>query len=984
MWTASAPYRAFVLTLGLGSADELGCRAVSPIERVIGGDMGRRGHGFRFILATTGRPRRSYPIGLYFGVFGVLLAVSTGIGIWYARAGAERQATTDAHKDAIFGAAEAAEEISSKLSALEHQLVATAGSPAVTAVLAAPEGCTLAFTGVGPFSSGHLDFLGSDGTVACTSLVMADAATPASPSRGYVDAEWLVASDGPVLTGPVVDSRTGELVVISVVPVPGHGFVAAFLDLESLGAGLADRFAGRLALEFVVTTADGAQILTRSLDSERWVGAPTGAVPFDVAAGDSTRSDVDGVERIYGDATVSDLGWRVFAGAGRDDALEGATSAFRRALVVIAVALLLMLSIAGLIYRRIAGPIKSLSRAVGAQAVEGSQGTIAVRGPTEVIDVADAFNELFENLRRELGDRKRAEQTAQDSERSYRTLFEDNPQPMWISDVATFEFLAVNDAAVAHYGYSRSEFLAMGIRDIVAGEHGDGTSSAELHELHRLHGANVVGPPHRSGPWRHITRDGAEISVEITSHTIRFGGREARFALAVDVTERLAYEAQLQHLALHDELTGLANRTLLLDRLSSAIAQAPRHMATVGVLYLDLDHFKPVNDIYGHAAGDEVLRALASRLTETARPGDTVARIGGDEFVVLCPELVGETEAISVAGRIEGVLATPFQIGNAEVVLTASIGVIMSTGAGTADELLRDADAAMYRAKERGGNRFEIFEDDIRTRTLTRLQTGNELRDAIRAGELRVYYQPEIDLRTGTCSGVEALVRWQHPTRGLLAPVDFIPLAEENGLIVPLGAWVLRTACRQAAEWRNENNALRTVSVNLSAKEIAQPDLVTRVSEALDQAGLDPSALRLEITETSIMEDPQGAGEILASLRDLGVRLDIDDFGTGYSSLLYLRRYAVDFLKIDRSFVAGLGQNPQDDAIVASVIDLAHAFGIRVVAEGVETIAQATLLRNQGCDFGQGFLWARPVPASELPAAFRHIDTLNRELIRTE
>ncbi|MGH9132798.1 MAG: putative bifunctional diguanylate cyclase/phosphodiesterase, partial [Ilumatobacteraceae bacterium] len=395
------------------------------------------------------------------------------------------------------------------------------------------------------------------------------------------------------------------------------------------------------------------------------------------------------------------------------------------------------------------------------------------------------------------------------------------------------------------------------------------------------------------------------------------------------------------------------------------------------------DHFKPVNDVHGHDAGDQLLRSLASRLTETARPGDTIARIGGDEFVVMCPELGGETEAISVAGRIEGLLATPFQIGNAEVFLTASIGVILSKGEGTADELLRDADAAMYRAKERGGNRFEMFDDEIRTRALTRLQNGNELRRAIRGGELRLFYQPEIDLRTGDCTGVEALVRWQHPKRGLLAPIHFIPLAEENGLILPLGAWVLRTACQQAAAWRNQKGAPRSVSVNLSAREIVQPDLVTRVSEALDQSGLDPSALRLEITETSIMDDPEGAAEVLASLRDLGVRLDIDDFGTGYSSLLYLRRYAVDFLKIDRSFVAGLGQNHQDDAIVASVIDLAHAFDIGVVAEGIETMDQAERLHEMGCDFGQGFLWARPVPASELTAAFRHIDALNRESLWT-
>ena len=404
-----------------------------------------------------------------------------------------------------------------------------------------------------------------------------------------------------------------------------------------------------------MTTADGGQILTRSLDAERWVGASTDATPFDVADGDATRPDVDGVERIYGDATVHDLGWRVFAGAGRNDALDGATSVFRRALRGDRGR-----AVADVGHRRSHLPAYRRADQVLEPCRECTVPSIAHReaspcaGPTEVVAVADEFNALVENLRRELGDRERAEQTARDSERSYRTLFEDNPQPMWIWDVATFGFLAVNDAAVAHYGYSRAEFLAMGIRDIVPAGDG-GQRSAELHELGRLHDASLVGPLHHSGPWRHITRDGSEISVEITSHTITFHGRDARFALAVDVTQRLAYEAQLHHLALHDELTGLANRTLLLDRLASALAQAPRHMATVGVLYVDLDHFKPVNDVHGHDAGDALLRSLAARLTETARPGDTVARIGGDEFVVMCPELAGETEAISVAGRIEGV-----------------------------------------------------------------------------------------------------------------------------------------------------------------------------------------------------------------------------------------------------------------------------------------------------------------------------------------
>jgi diguanylate cyclase (GGDEF)-like protein/PAS domain S-box-containing protein len=930
-----------------------------------------------------GRRSRVLPIGLYFVLFGVLLASATGVGVWFARSAAVSQASADARGDAVFAANRAADEVASSLEALEQQLVSTAGSAAVPAVLSAPEGCTLSFTGAGPFRSGHLDFLDADGVVACTSLTAADGLS-AGTSREYVGEDWLAVADrGSGLAGPVVDARTGSLVIISLVAVPDRaGFVAAFLDLESLGSGLFDRFGGRLSHEFVVTDEAGV-IVARSVDAERWVGRDSSTTPFAEADGGTPDRDVDGVSRIYGESAVPELGWRVLAGVDRDDALSGATSAFRRALIVISVALLLVLVMACVVYRRIAGPITTLSRAVKAQADDHSRGSIRVYGPSEVVAVADEFNDVVARLRRELGDRERAERALRDSESSYRTLFEDNPQPMWIWDTSTFLFLAVNDAAVAHYGYSRPEFLAMGINDIVP-RHESGPGSHELQALERLRVPDLASPLHRSGPWRHVTRHGGEIAVEITSHAMRFRDRDARFALVVDVTERLAYEAQLQHLALHDELTGLANRTLLLDRLSTALTQAGSNSTMVGVLYVDLDRFTPVNDVHGRDAGDEVLSTLAARLENTARPGDTIARIGGDEFVVLSPALQSATEAISVAGRIEGVLAEPFQIGGAPIFLTASIGVIMSAGEGSSGELVRDAQAAMHRAKERGGNRFEMFDDEIRSRALARLQTGSELRHAIQAGELRLHYQPEIDFRTGVCTGVEALVRWQHPTRGLLAPIHFIPIAEDTGLIVPLGAWVLSTACQQVAEWRTMPRAPRSVSVNLSAKEIAQPDLLSRVSEALDRAGLDSGALRLEITETSIMDDPEGAAEVLASLRDLGVRLDIDDFGTGYSSLLYLRRFAVDYLKIDRSFVAGIDQNHQDEAIVASVIDLAHAFGIAVVAEGVETAAQADWLRNHDCDIGQGFLWGRPVPADELPRVLQHITDLRHTLLETQ
>ena len=340
-----------------------------------------------------------------------------------------------------------------------------------------------------------------------------------------------------------------------------------------------------------------------------------------------------------------------------------------------------------------------------------------------------------------------------------------------------------------------------------------------------------------------------------------------------DVTQQLAQEEQLRHLALHDELTGLPNRALALERLGSTIAHAPQGRVTLGVLFMDLDRFKLVNDVHGHSAGDQLMVELADRLKTTFRLDDTVARLSSDEFAIVCPDLSGETEAISMAGRIEGLLATPFSIGDSEVFLTASVGITLFGGTGDAEEMMRNAAAAASRAKQRGGNRYEIFDDEIRARTLVKLETSNELRRAIDRDELEVYYQPEVDLRDGSCFGAEALIRWNHPTRGLLAPVHFVPLAEENGFIVQLGGWVLRSACARAAQWHADGMPLRSVSVNLSARELAQPTLVGDVSSALDRSGLDPSALCLEITETSLVEDPAGTISVLSSLRDLGVRL---------------------------------------------------------------------------------------------------------------
>ena len=890
-----------------------------------------------------------------------------GLGVFAARTSAQRYARDLARLDAQYAADQAAAEIDDSLTALRDQMAATAVAPAAAQAIRNGQGCTLTFTGLGPITSGHIDFLAPDGTVTCTSHARQD-------HTQYVGASWLQgAADGYVLAGPLVDAASGESVLVSLTPVPDDaGFVAVFLDLDTLAPGLGAQFAGRRALEIVVTTADSDRVVSRSLEPERWSDRSITGTPFAGVEADSSHADLDGERRIYGHRAVTSQAWTVYAGASEATALADSQHSFSHALIIVLAALGVMLLILVVVYRRIAGPIRALSRSVRVQAADPTH-RIEVRGPAEVADVAEEFNQLVHNLQRELVDRRAAEASAREAAHTYRVMFDGNPQPMWIWARDTMRFLAVNEAALSHYGYSREEFLAMTLYDVLPSDAADGSPARDTKEIAVLDGLGDTSL-HSSGPWRHVIGNGDVISVEITSHSLSFYGRPARVAMLTDVTERLAQEKQLRRLALHDELTDLPNRTLAVERIGATIAHAPPGRITLGVLFVDLDRFKLVNDVHGHACGDSLLKEFASRLTDAFRDGETVARLASDEFVVVCPDLSGETEAISMASRIEGLLATPFAINDSEVFLTASVGISLHTGTGDSTAMVGNAEAAMYRAKHKGGNRYEIFDDAIRARTLVKLATSNELRRAIDRDELRLHYQPEIDLRNGTCFGAEALIRWQHPTRGLLAPIDFIPLAEENGFIIQLGAWTLNSACHQAAEWVRAGIGPRSVSVNLSARELAEPSLVGRVGSALDQSGLDPGALCLEITETSLLEDPDSAIGVLASLRDLGVRLSIDDFGTGYSSLLYLRRYAVDYLKIDQSFVNGLGRDRHDTAIVASVIDLAHAFGIAVIAEGVETNDQARRLTAMGCDVGQGYLWSRPVPPADLPEQTRRIE----------
>ena len=419
----------------------------------------------------------------------------------------------------------------------------------------------------------------------------------------------------------------------------------------------------------------------------------------------------------------------------------------------------------------------------------------------------------------------------------------------------------------------------------------------------------------------------------------------------------------LRHQAFHDPLTGLSNRALLLDRLEHTLAGAKRRGRSVVVIFLDLDEFKLVNDTLGHQVADELLVAVAERLRDRMRTEDTLARLGGDEFTVLLDDVVEISDALRVVERIQAAFDTPFRLADRELFVRASIGVTTSAGRTDADALLREADLAMYRAKANGKGRCELFDETMTAQLEEKLALQTDLRHALDRDEFRVHYQPIVDLASGAVVEVEALVRWQHPERGLVPPLRFIPETEETGLIVPLGRAILTRACAQVADWQARGAAPLRLSVNLSPRQFQDADLVADVAGVLQQTGLDPSLLRLEITEGSVIDGAESTLSKMHALRALGVELVIDDFGTGYSSLSYLRRFPVQGLKIDKSFVDGIGRNAQDDAIVEAIIGFGKALGLKVTGEGVEARDQADQLRTLGCDLAQGYHFARPLDA---------------------
>jgi diguanylate cyclase (GGDEF)-like protein/PAS domain S-box-containing protein len=553
-------------------------------------------------------------------------------------------------------------------------------------------------------------------------------------------------------------------------------------------------------------------------------------------------------------------------------------------------------------------------------------------------------------------------------EASFRLLFDSNPVPMIVCALDDERILGVNDAAIAHYGYSRAEFEKLTIGNVQAfeseppwaGDHSSDELTARI--------------------WKHVRADGTLIDLAIYSRQLVYGDRPAVLLALMDITERKRAEARLAFMAQHDGLTGLPNRGQLRQQMDEMLQHTRRSSDKMAVLMLGLDNFKAVNDTLGHGVGDKLLRSVAKRLRSTLREQDTLARLNSDEFAIVQSGLARPEDAVLLARRLLEAVGEPYLLDGHSVVIGASIGIAMAPGDGEESEkLLKHADMALSRAKNDSRGTFSFFESGMDARAQGRRKIETDLRDAIQGDVLRPYYQPLIDLSSGRITGFEALVRWPHPERGMVSPAEFIPVAEETGLINALGGLMLRRACMDAALWPDDVR----VAVNLSPLQFRAGNLLSVVMEALKQSGLPAKRLELEITETLLLEKSSQVLATLHALRALGVRISMDDFGTGYSSLSYLRSFPFDKIKIDQSFVRGLGTNNDAQAIVRAIISLGVGLGVTITAEGVETEAELACLRSEGCHEGQGFLFSHARPNAEIVAMLKAQLGLDGALVKT-
>jgi PAS domain S-box-containing protein len=586
--------------------------------------------------------------------------------------------------------------------------------------------------------------------------------------------------------------------------------------------------------------------------------------------------------------------------------------------------------------------------------------------PVEVLAqlVTIKGKKVLQGVFRDITERKMAEQKLEESIMRFRRLSEAGFEGIVISEQGIF--VDANTRMAEMLGCAFSDLIGRKISDFVAPESMDSvldhirSGSEERYELFAKR------------------KDGSIFPVEAQGKSLPYEGRMLRITAIRDITKRKEAEEQIRYLAYYDSLTGLPNRTFYKELVSRALLLAKRHHWTIAIIFIDLDYFKRINDTLGHDIGDQLLLTVGNLVKTCIRKSDfiarsegdelenVVARLGGDEFIVLLNEIAHAQDASRVARRILKELARPFTLAGHEVFVTASIGIALYPLDGTdAESLLKNADVAMYHAKNQGRNNYQFYTKSMNATSLQRLDLENDLRKALDRGEFLLYYQPTVDVQTRTIIGAEALVRWKHPNKGMISPGEFIPLAEETGLIVPIGEWVLRTACSQNRAWQHAGNTPFRVAVNLSGRQFDQEGLIEVVSNALRDTGLDPQYLELEITESTIMKNPEKAATTLQKLKGMGICLSIDDFGTGYSSLGNLRKFPIDTLKIDRSFVMNITTDSDDAAITTAIIAMAHSLKLGVIAEGVESEDQQSFLRERACDAVQGYLFSRPVPAEE-------------------
>jgi diguanylate cyclase (GGDEF)-like protein/PAS domain S-box-containing protein len=572
----------------------------------------------------------------------------------------------------------------------------------------------------------------------------------------------------------------------------------------------------------------------------------------------------------------------------------------------------------------------------------------------------------FVGIAEDITTRREAEEALKKSEEQFRLTFDMAPIGMAISSLKG-KFTRVNRALCDALGYSKAELLELSFAEI---------SHPDDWEIHHNLEQKLIDTEESNFQIekRFIAKNGQIVDTllkvvvvcDSQNKPLHFNNQ------IVDITERKHMEKQLLHDALHDALTGLPNRALFIDRLEQQLKRSQRQDNYLfAVLFLDLDRFKVVNDSVGHLVGDKLLIEIARRLEKSIAPTDTVARLGGDEFTILLENISSKSEATLVAESIYQTLTFPFHIEGYELFTTASIGIALSShGYDKPEDILRDADLTMYSAKEQGKARYEVFDYSLRDRALQRLELETDLRRALERGEFEVYYQPITSLSLGTLSGFEALARWNHPTKGSIKPVDFIPVCEETGLIVPLGNWLLKEACKAARSWQlkyTEHPAIK-MSVNLSAQQFREPQLIKEVENILAETGLEGKFLKLEITESVLIDNLETVTEIILHLREQEIQFSIDDFGTGYSSLSYLHRFPVDTIKIDRSFVSQMQANGDNSAIVKAIVTLAHMLNMDIIAEGIETTSQLAQLKLLECEYGQGFFFSKPLCRKEAEA----------------